>query len=101
MNALMKAPLEDAPTGELVSYLEDALVNTDIVVRKTAFELLGHAGNADDFEPALAMLGEALSGLDTIRREAVAEAPAGHRGGARPRQQRGDDEPGQEKEEPS
>ena len=74
MNALMDAPLEDAPTGELVSYLEDALVNTDIVVRKTAFELLGHAGNADDFEPALAMLGEALSGLDTIRREAVAEA---------------------------
>ena len=74
MNALMDAPLEDAPTGELVSYLEDALVNTDTVVRKTAFDLLGHAGNADDFEPALAMLGEALSGSDTIRREAVAEA---------------------------
>ena len=74
MNALMNTPLEDAPTGELVSYLEEALVNTDTVVRKTAFDLLGHAGNADDFEPALAMLGEALSGTDTIRREAVAEA---------------------------
>ena len=74
MNALMDAPLDDAPTGELVSYLENALVNTDTVVRKTAFDLLGHAGSADDFEPALAMLGEALSGSDTIRREAVAEA---------------------------
>ena len=74
MNALMDAPLDDAPTGELVSYLENALVNTDTVVRKTAFDLLGHAGTADDFEPALAMLGEALSGSDTIRREAVAEA---------------------------
>ncbi|MDA7681236.1 hypothetical protein N8603_02495 [Verrucomicrobiales bacterium] len=74
MNALMNTPLEDAPTGELVSYLEEALVNTDTVVRKTAFDLLGHAGNADDFEPALAMLGDALSGTDTIRREAVAEA---------------------------
>ena len=74
LNALMDAPLDDAPTGELVSYLENALVNTDTVVRKTAFDLLGHAGSADDFEPALAMLGEALSGSDTIRREAVAEA---------------------------
>ena len=74
MNALMDAPLDDAPTGELVSYLENALVNTDTVVRKTAFDLLGQAGSADDFEPALAMLGEALSGSDTIRREAVAEA---------------------------
>ena len=35
MNALMDAPLDDAPTGELVSYLENALVNTDTVVRKT------------------------------------------------------------------
>ena len=52
MNALMDAPLDDAPTGELVSYLENALVNTDTVVRKTAFDLLGHAGSADDFDPA-------------------------------------------------
>ena len=74
INALMEAPIEDAPTGALVSYLEDVLVNTDDVIRKAAFELLGHAGNADDFEPALAMLGEALSGTDTVRREAVAEA---------------------------
>ena len=74
INALMEAPLEDAPTGTLVSYLEDILVSTDTVIRKAAFELLGHAGNADDFEPALAMLGEALSGTDTVRREAVAEA---------------------------
>ncbi|RZO18149.1 MAG: HEAT repeat domain-containing protein [Verrucomicrobiaceae bacterium] len=74
INALMEAPLEDAPTGTLVSYLEDVLVSTDNVIRKAAFELLGHAGNADDFEPALAMLGEALSGTDTVRREAVAEA---------------------------
>ena len=74
INALMEAPLEDAPTGALVSYLEDVLVSTDNVIRKAAFELLGHAGNADDFEPALAMLGEALSGTDTVRREAVAEA---------------------------
>ena len=74
INALMDTPLEDAPTGVLVSYLEEALVNADTVVRKAAFDLLAHAGNADDFEPALAMLGEALSGTDTIRREAVAEA---------------------------
>ena len=74
MNALMDTPLEDAPTGVLVSYLEEALVNADTVVRKAAFDLLAHAGNADDFEPALAMLGEALIGTDTIRREAVAEA---------------------------
>ncbi len=74
INALMEAPLEDAPTGTLVSYLEDVLVSTDNVIRKAAFELLGHAGNADDFEPALAMLGEALSGTDTVRREAVAQA---------------------------
>ncbi|MED6299499.1 MAG: HEAT repeat domain-containing protein [Verrucomicrobiota bacterium] len=74
MNALMDAPLEDAPTGELVSYLEDVLISTDSVIRKAAFDLLGHAGNEDDFEPALAMLGKALSGTDTIRREAVAEA---------------------------
>ena len=74
INALMEAPIEDAPTGALVSYLEDVLVNTDEVIRKAAFELLGHAGNADDFEPALAMLGEALSDTDTVRREAVAEA---------------------------
>ncbi len=74
LNALLLAPLDKAPTGKLVAYLEPALASTDEPTRALGFKILSHAGNADDFKPALTMLGDALKSTDDLRREAVATA---------------------------
>ena len=74
LNALLLAPLDKAPTGKLVAYLEAALASTDEPTRALGFKILSHAGNAEDFKPALTMLGDALKSTDDLRREAVATA---------------------------
>ena len=74
LNALLLAPLDKAPTGKLVAYLESALASTDEPTRILGFKILSHAGNAEDFQPALTMLGDALKSTDDLRREAVAAA---------------------------
>ncbi len=74
LNALLLAPLDKAPTGKLVAYLEPALASTDEPTRILGFQILAHAGNEEDFKPALTMLGEALKSTDDLRREAVASA---------------------------
>jgi HEAT repeat protein len=74
LNALLLAPLDKAPTGKLVAYLESSLASTDEPTRSLGFKILAHAGNSEDFKPALTMLGDALKSTDDVRREAVATA---------------------------
>ncbi len=74
LNALLLAPLDKAPTGKLVAYLESSLASTDEPTRALGFKILAHAGNSEDFKPALSMLGDALKSTDDVRREAVASA---------------------------
>jgi len=74
LSALLRTPVGQAPSGQLVTYLEPALVDTDEETRRLAFEVLAYAGSKDDFQPALAMLGDALQGTNAQRREAVAAA---------------------------
>ena len=74
LNALLRAPIEHAPPGKLVAYLEKPLTSENAATRELAFQLLGHAGSEKDFQPALKLLVDRLRGLDEQRRAAAAEA---------------------------
>ena len=72
--ALLRAPVATAPRGQMVDYLQEPLVGKDEVAREMAYQLLGQAGGAEDFRPAMAMLGHLLRGKDAELREAAATA---------------------------
>jgi hypothetical protein len=74
LNALLRAPVDHAPRGELVAYLETPLTSEVEVIRDLAFQLLGHSGSEKDFKPAIELLIGRLRGLDEHRRAAAAAA---------------------------
>lgn len=73
LGALRRAPVVDAPKGQLVAYLKSPLASADGDVRTMAYDLLAHAGTAADFQPAVTLLGDRLRSTDeTVRSEAAA-----------------------------
>ena len=74
LGSLLEAPVQQAPRGRMVAYLQSPLQSDDEETRAMAFRLLGQAGTEDDFQPALALLTERLRGTDEARRSAAAEA---------------------------
>jgi HEAT repeat protein len=74
LSSLLEAPVDQAPRGQMVVYLQEPLQSEDEETRALAFKLLGQAGSEADFKPAMALLMERLKGADARRREAAAEA---------------------------
>ena len=74
LGVLLRAPIDTAPHGKLVAYLRPAFDSSDPATRDLAYEVLGHAGTEEDFQPALAALGDLLRGGDDARRAAAATA---------------------------
>lgn len=73
LGALHRASVEDAPRGKLVEFLKTPLESDDPEVRSKAYSLLAHAGTAEDFKPAMAMLADCLRSTDDeIRNQAAA-----------------------------
>ncbi len=74
LQALLSAPVSDAPRGEMVVYLEEALLSEHETTRNLAFKLLGAAGSKEDFKPAIKLLGDRLQSTDEDRRLTAAKA---------------------------
>ena len=74
LSALKRQPAVNAPSGQLVHYLEAPLSSPDETVRSLAYEVLAHAGSEADFRPAMAALEELLTGTDNELRAAAAQA---------------------------
>ena len=74
LGALRRAPVANAPRGQLVAYLKSPLTSDDVDVRSMAHDLLAHAGTAADFKPAMALLGVRLQSTDDFIRSEAASA---------------------------
>jgi len=77
LSALRRAPAEHAPAGGLVGYLKTPLKSDHGGIRTKAYDLLAHAGTAEDFKPAIALVGDRLRSTDEGTRVAAAEAFGG------------------------
>jgi len=74
LGALLRSPPANAPRGTLVPYLQAPIGSPDAAVRTLANEVLAHAGNSEDYKPALDTLGSLLKGKDDVQRESAARA---------------------------